>query len=166
MPRNNIPATVAPEILPIERLLPQPSPDATALVRLVTDPLSPPHPNHEADGGKQPQPTVWILNGPHPLAPEAKIVRMYQREDGGVEVYSSDGMMFVRTVVPSARVRFFDEAMGDQTFIAFIAEAEADEEEDDEDDEDDDDLEPEPPAPGPAEDAPPAPDGGGEVAAT
>jgi hypothetical protein len=117
---SNLPAHVGPSILPVERRLPQPDEDATALVRLVTDPLNP------EDTAKQ---SVWILNHPHPLANEAKIVRMYSREDGGVEVYSSDGKMFVRTVIPDRVIQFFDEAMSEETFVAFIEEAETEEEE-------------------------------------
>ncbi len=135
---SNLPENASPSVLPVERLLSPPSPDATALVRLVTDSLA-------ADGSAK-EPTVWILNSPHPLATEAKIVRMYSREDGGVEVYSSDGRMFVRTVVPARLVRFFDEAMSQDTFVEFIAAAEEDEEEE----EPEPDPEPEPePEPGP-----------------
>ena len=121
--QNNFPATAGPSILPVERRLPQPSPDATALVRLVTNPLA-------ADGDKEP--TVWILNHPHPLASEAKIVRMYHHEGSGVEVYSSDGKMFVRTFVPERVIRFLDEAMSEDTFVEFIAISEEDEEEEEE----------------------------------
>jgi hypothetical protein len=134
---NNMPANVAPNVLPVERRLPQPSPDATTIVRLVTDPLD----RLPSDGDKKREPNVWILNQAHPLAGEAKIVRMYLREDEGVEVYSSDGKMFVRTVLPARVVRFFDEVMGEETFVAFIAEAEA-EEEDEEPDEPDEPADP------------------------
>jgi hypothetical protein len=129
---NNLPPTVDRSILPVERQLPQPSPDATVLVRLVTDQLNPEEVKVATDAKSQVpvfNQTVWILNQPHPLASEAKIVRMYSRDDGGVEVYSSDGKMFVRTVLPERVIRFFDEAMSDETFVAFIEEAESEEEE-------------------------------------
>lgn len=120
---NNFPAHAVPSILPVERRLPQPDADATALVRMVTEPLDP------IDGYKEP--TAWLLNRPHPLAGEAKIVRMY-RDDGGVEVYSSDGKMFVRTFVPERVIRFCDEAMSEDTFVEFIEISELDEEEEEE----------------------------------
>lgn len=139
---SNLPANASPSVLPVERLLPSPSPDATALVRLVTAPLSPPNPPKKGEEAQVPTPTVWILNSPHPLAGEAKIVRMYHREDGGVEVYSSDGRMFVRTVIPAHCVRFFDEAMSQDTFVEFISIAEEDEEEPEEPEDPEPDPEP------------------------
>lgn len=119
---NHSPTHAGPSILPVERLLPQPSPDATVLVRLVTTSFA-------ADGNKEP--TMWALNQPHPLVTEAKVVRMYLRDDEGVDVYWSDGQMFLRTYVPERAVIFFDEVMGEDTFIAFIEQAEAGEEEPD-----------------------------------
>jgi len=147
MPPSNLPRDVGPSILPVERLLPQPRPDATALVRLVTASLT-------ADGDKEL--TVWILNHPHPLATEAKIVRMYSREDGGIEVYSSDGKMFVRTVIPERCIRFFDEAMSEDTFVEFITIAE----------EDEDEPEPEEPEPEPEPEPAPTPGTNGPSATT
>jgi hypothetical protein len=135
MTQNNFPAHATPSILPVERRLPQPDADATALVRMITDPL---------DGSKEL--SEWLLNRPHPLASDAKIVRMY-RSDGGVDVYSSDGRMFVRTFVPEHVIRFCDEVMSEDTFVEFIAVAEEDEEEEEEEE-----LPPEPepePAPTP-----------------
>ena len=140
--QNNFPANAAPSILPVERLLPQPDADAAVLVRLVTDPLvqyDPGTPDKDKDST-----TVWILNQPHPLAPEAKIVRMYPREDGGVEVYSSDGKMFVRTVLPERVIRFSDEAMSGDTFVEFIEIAEEEEEEEPEEPKEPEEPEPEP----------------------
>jgi hypothetical protein len=137
---NNFPANAGPYILPVERRLPQPDADATALVRLVTDPLT-----LDEKGKTEEEPTSWLLNRPHPLAPEAKIVRMY-RDDGGVEVYSSDGKMFVRTFVPERVIRFCDEAMSEDTFVEFIEIAE----EDEEDEEPEEPEEPELPEPAPA----------------
>ena len=131
MTNNNLPANVTPSILPVERRLSQPSPDAASLVRVVTDQLNPEEAKKAKDGSA-PASTVWILNYPHPLANDAKIVRMYAREDGGVEVYSSDGKMFVRTVIPERMIRFFDEAMSEDTFVEFIAIAEEDEPEEEE----------------------------------
>jgi hypothetical protein len=131
--QNNFPANASPYILPVERLLPQPAGDATALVRLVTEPLTP-------DPGATDKQTVWLLNRPHPLATEAKIVRMYYRDDdGGVNVYSSDGKMFVRTVIPARVLRFYDEAMSEDTFVAFVEIEESEMEEPEEPE-----LEPEP----------------------
>ena len=147
---NNFPANAGPYILPVERRLPQPDADATALVRLVTDPLA-----LDEKGKLEVEPTAWLLNRPHPLAPEAKIVRMY-RDDGGVEVYSSDGKMFVRTFVPERVIRFSDEAMSEDTFVEFIEIAELDE------DEEEEELDPDPePAPAPEPVPPPAANGQG-----
>jgi len=121
----------SPSLLPIEHRLPLPDVDATTLVRVVTDPLTI---ETEAEAKKRSQlgmlrePTTWILNRAHPLA-GSKIVRMYHREDGGVDVYSSDGDMCVRTHLPERVVRFLDETMSDDTFVAFIEEAETEEEE-------------------------------------
>lgn len=114
-------------ILPVEHRLPQPDADVAVLARLVTDQLAD-YPPGTLDKDREAS-TVWILNRPHPLATEAKIVRMFHREDGGVDVYSSDGKMFVRTFVPARVIRFCDEAMSEDTFVAFIEEAEVDEEE-------------------------------------
>lgn len=139
MTQNNFPASITPSILPVERLLPQPDPHATALVRLVTDSL---------DESKDP--TAWLLNRPHPLATEAKIVRMYQREDGGVDVYSSDGRMFVKTFVPERVIRFADEAMSEDTFVEFITIAEEGEEEEEEEPEPEPAPAPTPPPNGPS----------------
>jgi hypothetical protein len=129
-------------ILPVERRLALPNPHATALVRLVTVSFA-------ADGSKDLTP--WVINKPHPLTKESKIVRMYHRDDGGVEVYSTDGRMFIRTFIPGQHVVFFDEMMSEDTFIAFIDEAEADEEEEEEEEEEVEQApaepEPEPPSP-------------------
>lgn len=125
---TNLPASVSPSTLPVERLLTQPSPDATALVRLITDPLALVR-DKKGDVVRASEDTVWILNNQHPLASDAKIVRMYRREDGGVEVYSSDGKMFVRTVVPERVIRFLDEAMSEEMFVEFIDLAESGEDE-------------------------------------
>src|SRR5271166_1850934 len=156
--QSNLPASVAPSILPVERRLPQPDADATVLVRMVTESLDPnvetvdslkaayaainlpPNIKRSVDSifdelvsmAHSKEPTVWILNHPHPLASEAKIVRMYHREDGGVDVYSSDGKMFVRTFVPERVIRFCDEAMSEDTFVEFITIAEEEEEEEEE----------------------------------
>ena len=181
---NNLPASIDPSVLPVERLLPQPSFDATTLVRLVTDSLDPsgvtdtvaqlksryaalslpPNVKRHVDSifdelasmAHSKEPTVWVINQRHPLATDAKIVRMYHTE-GGVEVYSSDGKMFVRTFVPERVIRFFDEAMGEETFVEFIVAAEEDVEEEEEEEEEE--LEPEPgpgpePVPTPNPDAP------------
>ena len=69
---------------------------------------------------------------------------MYPREDGGVEVYSSDGKMFVRTVLPERVIRFSDEAMSGDTFVEFIEIAEEEEEEEPEEPKEPEEPEPEP----------------------
>lgn len=105
----------------LEALLPPPSEDATVLLRVVTDPLTP--------GGAKDPPTVWVLNKPQPLSDDTcKILRMY-RTDKGVDVYSSDGNVLLRTSVPERYVRFTDEMMEEGTFVAFIEQAESGEEE-------------------------------------
>jgi hypothetical protein len=144
--QNNHPGERRP-ILPVERRLPLPDPNATVLLRLATDPFA-------AGGSKEP--IAWVQSQSHPLVPEAKVVRMYLREDGGVDVYWSDGQMFLRTYIPERAIRFFDEVMGEDTFVAFIEQAEAEPEEEEEE-------EPEPePAPTPT----PNPGNAGEPAAT
>lgn len=157
MNANNLPANASPSVLPVERRLPQPEADATALVRLITDQLNPVELKRVKDGTQSKDKPVldqllWILNSPHPISPEAKIVRMYHVEDG-VEVYSSDGQLFVRTFIPEHAVRFFDEIMSEEAFVSFIEDAESDEEEP-EDPEDPEDPE-EPEEPEEPESAPP-----------
>lgn len=107
-------------MLPVERRLRAPSADAATLVRLVTDAV-----------GKSGQ-YEWLMGGPHPLFPEAKIVRMYRRDGGGVVVFASDGKMFVRTSLPERVVHFFDEVMTEDTFVDIIEGAEEGEEGEDE----------------------------------
>jgi hypothetical protein len=151
MPANNLPAGFDPSILPVEKRLPQPDADATTLLRLVTESLDP--------QGKNKEPTVWILNRAHPQA-GSKILRMYHRDDGGVEVYSSDGQMFVRTIIPARIVLFLDEAMSEETFIQFITIAEEDEDEEEEPGEPGDpgsDPDPDPDPANPDPDPEPAP---------
>ena len=155
---NNQPANAS--ILPVERRLPPPDENATVLVRLVTIQLNPAE-IEKAKDGKSKEPvmdqTVWILNGAHPLA-GSKIVRMYRVEDG-VEVYSSDGQMTVRTFIPERAICFYDEMMSEDTFVAFIAAAETEEDEEEEEEEEEEVLLPPPPAQGsaPTEPSPPPP---------
>lgn len=127
----------AKTILPVERLLAPPNPESTTLVRVVTDSF----PTDDDDGKKKL--ITWILNYPHPLANGAKILRMFF-EDGGIEVYSSDGHMYVRTFVPERYIKFFDETMSEETFVDEVA---ASEEEDEPDLPEPDPAEPEPDPP-------------------
>lgn len=123
-------------LLHIERLLPPPNKDATTLVRLVTTPLAIVPDAKDKDAVKlDTQPTVWLLDRAHPLAGYAKILRMYHREDGGVDVYSSDGQMFVRTYIAEHCILFFDESMNEDTMVAFVEAAESDEEDEEEEEE-------------------------------
>ena len=108
----------------VEQRLPQPDPDATILIRLATQSFA---------AGAGAEPMAWVMSQKHPLVAEAKIVRMYLREDGGVDVYWTDGKMFLRTFIPERAIIFFDEVMSDDTFVAFIEQAESEEEEEPED---------------------------------
>jgi|HubBroStandDraft_4_1064222.scaffolds.fasta_scaffold81844_2 hypothetical protein len=159
---NNRPNT--PHALSIEERLPPPDETAALLVRLVTDPLNPDEIKQaKASAAKTGESvisqTVWILYGHHPLAPPAKILRMYPSEDGGVEVYSSDGQTHVRTTIPERVIRFFDEVIPEETFVEFIEDAESEEEEEPDEPEEPEPDEPEPePAQGQA-DPPTGPSG-------
>ena len=173
-PQNNLPPNAGPALLEVEHRLPLPDADAATLVRLITDPLGPDESVASTVKRLQAQygaltlpanvkrsvdtileelsslahskePMAWILGRPHPLA-GSKIVRMYLREDGGVDVYSSDGGMYVRTFIPARVVRFLDETMGEDTFVEFIEEEE--EQGPEETDEPDEPEEPEPEEPG------------------
>jgi hypothetical protein len=113
--------------LPVELELPESNPSMSALIRMITDPIGSPA---QPDGSSKEvdAPLLWLLGRAHPLA-GAKIVRMYRSDGGGVDVYSTDGEMYVRTFIPERVIRFFDETMTMETFISFIADAEEDEEE-------------------------------------
>lgn len=156
---NNIPANASPTVLPVERRLAAPSPDATALVRVVTEPLALLE-DSDSDSVRavKKRPTVWIIDQEHPLTGGgAKILRMFRDGGGGITVYSSDGILFVRTYIPDRCVRFADEVMSEQTFIAFIEQEEEEEPDDDEDDADEEEEEEAPQAAAPPV-APAAPD--------
>jgi|HubBroStandDraft_2_1064218.scaffolds.fasta_scaffold02019_7 hypothetical protein len=120
-PSNAIPT------LSVEQQLPQSDPDATILIRLATHSFA-------SGGSSKSEPMAWVMSQQHPFVATAKIVRMYLREDGGVDVYWSDGKMFLRTFIPERAIIFFDEVMSEDTFVAFIEQAEAEEEEPEPDD--------------------------------
>jgi hypothetical protein len=142
-------------ILPVEHEIPQPDPDATILIRLATHSLA-------IGASASPEPMAWVMSQQHPLVRTAKIVRMYLREDGGVDVYWSDGKMYLRTFIPERAIIFFEEIMSKDTFVAFIEQAET-ETESEEEEEDQGQDEPEPagqvtaPIPDPSEPGPTGP---------
>jgi len=91
------------------------------------------------------EPITWIVSQAHPLVSGMKIVRMFIGE-GGVEVYSHDGKIGMRNLVPMISVRLTQEAMPLDIFEEELIAAESDE--DDDDDPDEPEFEPEqPPSP-------------------
>lgn len=81
------------------------------------------------------EPITWQLGQPHPLVPEAKIVRMFLNDDGA-EIYSmsEDCKICMRNAIPINGIRFSEEAMPFQIFSEEIDAAESDEDDDDEGD--------------------------------
>lgn len=108
-----------------------PPPQFPMLTRMISNSLFP------SENGRE-EPVVWIVSQPHPLAQNARVVRMFIDRDVGVEVYSelADGKG-IRNLIPLAQVRLTEEAMPREVLIDEIAAVEEDEYEPD--------PEPEPP---------------------
>jgi len=121
------------------KLIELPTPRRPLVMRVLSNPLF-----HDTG----PEPITWTVAQPHPLVPDAKIVRMFS-SDIGVEVYSvvNDGKTGMRNFIPMTTVRLVEEVMPIEEFADELFDAEEDD--DDEPDEPDDEPEilPEEPAP-------------------
>lgn len=85
-------------------------------------------------------PVTWIVSKEHPFVPGMKIIRMFVG-DGGVEVYSHDDKIGMRTLIPMSMVRLAQEAMPLDMLADEILAAEDDDDDDDDDEPDPDQTE-------------------------
>jgi hypothetical protein len=64
------------------------------------------------------QPVTWVVSKPHPLVPEANVIRMFVGQHG-VEIYSvsQDGRNGMRDIVPLSTIRLIQETMPLDIFV-------------------------------------------------
>jgi hypothetical protein len=122
------PAPVRPNYpVPVPAL---PEPGYPMITRMISNPIF-----SESGAKDDPailEPIIWVVGNPHPFVPKMKITRMFL-DRGGVEVYSAPDNREVgmRNLIPMSWVRFVEEAMPIEIFIAELAAAESDDPEDD-----------------------------------
>ena len=97
--------------------LPAPTPGTPMLMRMISDPLFPP------EAGAKDEPLTWVVSLAHPLVPDMKVIRMFV-EDVGIAVYSVDGKIGMRNLIPMERTRLVEEAMPLEVFADELYRAE------------------------------------------
>jgi hypothetical protein len=105
--------------------LPHPNPTCPIVTRVISNSLLPDSDGHD-------RPITWVLGAPHPLVPDATVVRMFV-DRGGVEIYSkpNDNKAGMRNLIPMSWVRIVEEAMPIHIFVEELAAAETDDDDDD-----------------------------------
>lgn len=103
-----------------------PPPNYPMVTRVISNRVFPPDPT-ELTEGRGDEPAMWAISQPHPFVPTMRVVRMFVRGSGDVEVYSlaDDGGGAMRNLLPTHTVRFVEEAMPIGIFIEELTLAEA-----------------------------------------
>ena len=104
--------TSSSNVAPTNRSVEIPEPGYPMLTHLLSSPLFP---------DMTPGNCSWVIDDPHPLVPEMKVVRMFV-VDGGVHVYSAPSSgICTRSFVPMGWIKLIEEVMPLDVFVEQLA---------------------------------------------